>query len=309
MADNYDSGASVFGGSRFIPEGLSRLHFYSYGIVAKNKELSSDLIEVVPSEDQTFLDGELTDNIEKIEAEGEDHNDEKFKTTVETTNSIKAKWLSFTDTNRMTSPDVRRGEEVVIWRFGDTDQYWWCTLQQDKKLRRLETVIYGFSNVREENVEMKHDNMYWFEISTHRKNVRFHTSKNDDEPFAWDIQLNTKDGTFTIEDNDDGYFFYDAKKRHFKMHNKDKSYIEIDKKKAKIFTLDRVEIETKHFEVKAQSTIKMTTKDYSLTTQSYKVNSNKWQTTTPSANFSQSLRSGSNVYWGGVSYAADHVPG
>ena len=217
MPDPSDFGFQSGLGPKFVPEGLSRLHFYSYGIVAKNKDLSSDLIEVVPSEDQSFLDGELTDNIEKIEAEGEDHNGEKFKTTVETTNSIKAKWLSFTDTNRMTSPDVRRGEEVVIWRFGDTDQYWWFTLQQDKKLRRLETVIYGFSNVREENIEMKHDNMYWFEISTHRKNVRFHTSKNDDEPFAWDIQLNTKDGTFTIEDNDDGYFFYDAKKRIFAL--------------------------------------------------------------------------------------------
>ena len=124
---------------QFVPEGLSRLHFYSYGIVANNKDLSSDLIEVVPSEDMSFYDGELTDTIEKVEAEGKDHNDKEFKTTVETTNSIKAKWLSFTDTNRMTSPDVRRGEEVVIWRFGDADQYWWCTLQQDENYRDWET--------------------------------------------------------------------------------------------------------------------------------------------------------------------------
>jgi hypothetical protein len=70
--------------------------------------------------------------------------------------------------------------------------------------------------------------MYWIEISTHRKNIRLHTSKNDGEPFAWDIQLDTKNGTFTIEDNDEGYFFYDAKKRHFKMHNKDKTYSETE---------------------------------------------------------------------------------
>lgn len=292
----------------FVAEGLSKLHFYSYGIVAKNKDLDSDLIEVVPSEDSSYFDGELTDNIEKIETEGKDHNDENYKNNVETTASIKAKWLSFVDTNRMSSPDVRRGEEVVIWRFGDSDQYWWTTLQQDKKLRRLETVIYGFSNLREENTEMKHDNMYWIEISTHRKVIRLHTSKNDEEPFAWDIQLDTKKGTFTIDDNDGGYFFYDASKRHFKMHNKDQSYFEIDKKKAKIFTLDKVTIETNHFEVIAKQTIKMTTKDYKLVTRDYKVKASKYSTTVPSANFSSSIKSGSNVYWGGISYATEHVP-
>ena len=293
---------------QFVPEGLSRLHFYSYGIVANNKDLSSDLIEVVPSEDMSFYDGELTDTIEKVEAEGKDHNDKEFKTTVETTNSIKAKWLSFTDTNRMTSPDVRRGEEVVIWRFGDADQYWWCTLQQDKKLRRLETVIYGFSNVREENTEMKHDNMYWIEISTHRKNIGLHTSKNDGEPFAWDIQLDTKNGTFTIEDNDEGYFFYDAKKRHFKMHNKDKSYFEIEKKRAKLFTLDRIDFETKDLTIKASNSITFTTKDYKLTTTNFTTKASKWFTQVPSANFSQHVKSGADVYWGGVSYAVAHVP-
>ena len=68
MPDPSDFGFQSGLGPKFVPEGLSRLHFYSYGIVAKNKDLSSDLIEVVPSEDQSFLDGELTDNIEKIPA-------------------------------------------------------------------------------------------------------------------------------------------------------------------------------------------------------------------------------------------------
>ena len=53
----------------FVPEGLSKLHFYSTGIVAKNKELDSDLIEVTAIEDNSYLDGELTDQIEKVEGE------------------------------------------------------------------------------------------------------------------------------------------------------------------------------------------------------------------------------------------------
>lgn len=292
----------------FKGEGLSKLHFYSYGIVVKNKDLDSDLIEVDAKEDTSYTDGELTDFITKVEAKGEDHDGKSFTTKVETTNSIKAKWLSFVDTNRMTSPDVRRGEEVVIWRFGDTDQYWWTTLKQDKKIRRLETVIYGFCNLSEENTVMDHTNMYWLEISTHRKLIRFHTSKNDKEPFAWDLQLDTKKATFTLDDNDGGYFFYDAINRHFKMHNKDKSFIEINKKNAKIFTMERVDIETKHFEVKAQQSIKMTTQNYSLVCKDYKTKAGKYNTTVPSANFSSHIKSGASVYWGGTCFASSHVP-
>jgi hypothetical protein len=292
----------------FQPEGLSKLHFYSTGIVAKNKDLESDLIEVTAIEDNSYLDGELTDQIEKVEGEGTDKDGKTFNTTVETTNTIKAKWLSFTDTNRMTSPDVRRGEKVVIWRFGDTDQFWWCTEQQDRKLRRLETVIWGFSNCSKENEESNHSNMYWVEISTHRKVIRFHTSKNDGEPFAWDIQLDTKKGVFSIDDNDGGYFFYDAKNRHFRFENKDKSYLEIDKKNATWSIPEKIKVLCKDFEMVAKNSIKMSTKDYSLTTQKFHTKASKWNTTVPSANFSQHVRSGATVYWGGISYAKEHVP-
>lgn len=292
----------------FIPEGLSRLHFYSYGIVAKNKDLSSNLIEVVASEENSFYNGELTDFINKVEAEGKDHDGKSFKTEVETTNSIKAKWLSFTDTNRMSSPDVRRGEEVVIWRFGDTDQYWWTTLQQDKKLRRLETVIYGFSNLVEENTEMDHSNMYWIEISTHRQVIRLHTAKNNKEPFAWDIQLDTKKGTFTIDDNDGGYFFYDAIDRHFKMKNKDESYFEVNKKEATLSTPDKITLETKDLEINASNSIKVKTKDYSLVTKDFSTKASKWYTQVPLAKFSEQIKSGGEVNWGGISYAINHIP-
>ena len=300
---------------QFVPEGLSKLHFYSYGIVGKNKDLDSDEIEVDDIENSGFDDKEITDNITKVEGEGKDHNGKTFKTTVETTNTIKAKWLSFTETNRMSSPDVRRGEEVAIWRFGDTDQFWWTTLKQDRKLRRLETVIYGFSNLREENTKGDHTNMYWLEVSTHRKVVRFHTPKNDGEFCEWDIQLDTKNGVFTIEDDNGNYFMFDSKNLHLKMKNKDESFIEINKKNAKIFTKERVDIETKIFEVKASQKIKETTKTYEISTNTYKLvastytcKSSSWMTTVPVAKFSATVKSGANVYWGGISFAKKHVP-
>lgn len=63
----------------FVREGLSKLHFYLYGTVAKNKDLDSHIIEVNATEDQSYID-ELDDNIEKIDAISGDHDGKSFST-------------------------------------------------------------------------------------------------------------------------------------------------------------------------------------------------------------------------------------
>lgn len=205
-------------------------------------------------ETSPMLDGELTDDIEQYRAQGQSPDGECFDVDMKTTASIQAKWLSYTDTNRMTAPDVRRGEMVAIYQFSDADEYWWMTLKQDKKLRRLETVIYSFSNQRQENVEVDSNSSYWFEISTHGKYIHLHTSKNDKEPFVYDIQLNTKDGCLTFKDDDGNYIFMNSKERQIKLRNKDGSFFDINKKKIHINAPERVLVTTKHFRVRAKST-------------------------------------------------------
>jgi phage baseplate assembly protein gpV len=283
----------------FSDDNISRLKFYSYATVAANKELSSDLIEAIPHEQSSYLDGELTDDITEKEGSGTDKDEASFDAKVKTTASIKAKWLSFTDTNRMTSPDVRRGEEVVIWRFADTDQYWWTTLHQDKTLRRLETVIYGFSNNSKENIENAHDSMYWLEISTHRKVVRFHTSKNDGEPFTYDIQLDTKKGNLTIEDDDGNYIFLDSKERHIKLRNKDNSYVEMNKKIINIHAVDEINLTTKKYSLKASDSITEETKTYKSKSSTWLHKTGKATVDSPNTDITGNLKIGRNLHVGG----------
>ena len=287
---------------------ISKLQFYSIGIVAANKKLSSDLIEVVPMENTPLLSGELTDNIEQYQGSGKSPDGENFQVDMQTTTSIQARWLSMSDTNRVTSPDVRRGEMVCIYQFSDVDEYWWTTLKQDKKLRRLETVIYSFSNQRQENKEIAADSAYWFEVSTHGKYIHLHTAKNDKEPFVYDIQLNTKEGCLTIQDDDGNYIFLDSKERQIKLRNKDDSFIDINKKKIHINALEQVLVTTKNFEVQADSTIKMTTQDYSLRTSSYKVDASTYKVNVPTAAFSSNIDVGSTLSAGNT-VTASHIHG
>lgn len=243
------------------PSNGSFLKIYSIGIVAANKPLDSNEIEVTPMEDTAANSGELTDNTTKYEAKGANSQGGTFSASIDTTASIKAKWFSGTDTNRVTSPDVRRGEKVVIWRFADSDEYHWQTMEQDDSLRRLETVIYSWCNLSKENLKKDADSSYWAEVSTHRKVIRLHTSKNDGEPYVYDIQLDTKAGTLTIQDDIDNYIFLDSKNRRIKMKNADDSLVDLNQKAILIEAPDSVTINTKRYSLNASesNTIKSPT--------------------------------------------------
>ena len=212
-----------------LKEKVSKLQFYSLGIVAANKLLSSDIIEVTPIEDFPMLNGEITDNVEQYKTESKNAEGEPFKVDIQTTASIKAKWVPINNSNRWTSPDVRRGETVVIYRFSDTDEYWWNTLKNDHILRRLETVIYAFSNSKNENIADTYDTMYWFEISTHKKLMHLHTSKNDGEPFCYDVQINAKDGNLVITDDAGNLILIDSKETTIRLENSNGSFVDITK--------------------------------------------------------------------------------
>jgi hypothetical protein len=208
---------------------MSKLQPVSIGIVAVNKPLETDLIEVTPIESMPMLDGELTDTQANYKAQGKDADDKAYETEIKATATVKAKWLKLGSMNRKTSPDVRRGERVYLYRFADSDEYWWMTLHDDLHLRKLETVIYAFSGTKVEGAEVNADNYYFMEISTHAKVVHFHTSKADGEPFVYDIQINTKDGIITITDDIGNTYFMNSKERQQKMVNPDGSFIEINK--------------------------------------------------------------------------------
>jgi phage baseplate assembly protein gpV len=213
----------------------SKLHVYGLGIVAANKELSSKFIECVPIEALPMLDGELSDNMVEITTKGQDSSGGSYETAVNTTVSIRAEWLPIGISNRVTPPDVRRGEHIVLYKFGDTDKYYWTTLLYDMKLRKLETVIFAISNTQNEDADGTADTTYFIEVSTHKKLIHLHTSKSDGEPFVYDLQLNTKDGVFTFQDDIGNYVQLDSKNVRIEMKNADGSWIDMNRKTINIY--------------------------------------------------------------------------
>ena len=282
--------------------GMSQFQFYSIGIVAANKPLKSRHIEVTPMEDSPMLDGEITDNQDKYESKGSNSEGQAFEVSLKTTASIRALWVPFGDTNRKTAPDVRRGERVAIYRFGDADEYFWTTMTHHEKIRRLETAVYAYSNNSKENIENDSSSTYYFEISTHTKLITFHTAKNDGEFCSYNFQVNTKLGNFTFEDDIGNFIFLDSKEKQIKMKNIDDSFVDINRKIITLQSLDKIILNTQHVEINAQSTLKITTSDFTTTTNGYKINA-------PTVVFSDSITAGGTVHAStisGGSYRGGH---
>lgn len=238
---------------------LSKLKFYSIGLVAENKKLSSNEIEVTPVEELPMLDGELTSKSTDYKGSAEDSMGRHYASNVKAQVTIKASWLRFGDANRMTSPDVRRGESVMLFQFGDADKYYWMTLKQDSNLRKLETVIWAISATQGESDATDSTHSYFLEMSSHNKLVHFHTSKANGEPFAYDIQINTKLGAILITDDAGNFISLDSSERRLEMMNGDGSHIDMDKTHLTITTADSITMNTKDFTANAENfTVKST---------------------------------------------------
>lgn len=207
----------------------SKLIMFSYGVVAANKLLPSKEIQVTPMEQLSMVNGELTDNLSTINNKGFDADGASFETTIKQAATLTARWLPFSS-NRKTAPDVRRGEKVCIWRYADADKYYWSELEYEGKFRKLETVIWAFSGTKDEDANEGEDNTYFLEISTHTKQVRFHTSQADGEPYGYDFVLNTKDGVFQFMDTIENIIYLDSAAKRMLMKNADGTFINLDGK-------------------------------------------------------------------------------
>lgn len=234
---------------------MSKLRFYSLGIVAENKKLGSKYVEVTPTEEMPMLDGELAPVSTDYKAKAVDNLGSSYETTVETTSTVNALWLPIGAANRISAPDVRRGELVCLYKFGDTDQYFWNTLNDDIKLRKLETVIYAFSATTNEAAEVNGNTYYFIEISTHKKLITLHTSKDNGEPYGYDIQLDTGNGRLVITDDVGNYILLDSKETRIVLKNLDGSEFDMYKKNLTANIPDTITFNSNQFIVNAKTTV------------------------------------------------------
>lgn len=274
----------------------SILQVYSVGQAAANLAVGQTELEVYPSEKKTYTDGEVTDNVSDYTTQGVDASGNSYSTTVQASNSIRAKWLSRNPWLK-TPGLVRRGEDVIIWRVGDTDQYYWELMGTTNHLRRRDIVLFVVSNTTDESTtELTPANSYFFEINTVDKHITLSTPNNDGEACGYTVQLNTKDGNFSLSDTIGNAIVLDSVAHLIQLMNADNSTVKVDKTKILIAANDEVMIKTKSFIAETETT-KMTGQQFS---------SNYPTTTMEGNNFSGQFP---QTNWGGAALSFSYTTG
>lgn len=209
----------------------SGFKLYSFGIAAENKPLTTKTLLVIPIEVLPAMEGELGEESEELKHKGVNSFDEPYEVTVKTRNAIPCKWLQW-GSNRDTAPDVRRGERILIFRVGDSDEeFYWVSMGLDDYLRRLETVRYLFNADPDglSDSEPSPENSYCLEYSTHEKKITLTTTKLNGEPFAYTVQLNTGEGYFTVTDDAKTFIEMDSAEQRITLHNTTGTFLECNK--------------------------------------------------------------------------------
>lgn len=207
----------------------SSMKLFSIGYVTKNKAYNSRLIQALPVESASATDGEVTHNpVEEI-LKGVDAQGNAYEVKGTATRDLECEWYPFED-NRVTPPDVMRGELVEIYRLGNSTKYFWRSMNMRNGLRTLEHVVKAYGakpNAGGAGVDLA--SCYTMIVSPLNGYINLQTTKANKEPFAYTIQINTKDGLIAIIDDVGNYFELNSAESRLMLQNVDKSYIKVEK--------------------------------------------------------------------------------
>ena len=226
---------------------ISKLRPYSFALVAENKPPSTMEILAVPYEKQPYIDGQIKSNPNKITVSGTDAQGNAFQATATSDMVIKATWLKGSNTGQQTAPDVQRGERVQLYRYADTDKYYWISLGLDDHLRRGETVIRTYSGTLTDDGKGSMPGYCWYsEVSTHSGMATFSTSMKNGEAAGYIIQLNAKKGVFIFQDTNGNQVEIDSVNALILLINAQKAAFSLNQKNVQVYAPDSISVKAEN---------------------------------------------------------------
>lgn len=288
----------------------SQFKLYSMGLVVENKPRTTTELLVAPIEVLPLLSGGLGVEDEILEDQFKDFYQKEYTVKVKARQALTCKWLPW-GSNRASAPDMRIGERVFIYRFADSDEYYWVDTGLDAHLRRLETVAWLFSadpNGTSDDPRSA-ENSYLFEVSTHDKLITLKTTSLNGEPFEYTFQFNTGEGRVTLADDDGNYIEFNSTETSITFENKEGTRISLDKKDIFAFAPNNITVEAvenillkcrnytqqigENYTSEVGQAITITSATYKLTTDSSVVETDSFTVDSPQSTFTGQVAVGS----------------
>ena len=175
------------------------LTLYALGYVVTDKAEDEHYIKVYPVSTIPTSSGELSID-EVVVTAATDFLEGNLNVVVNKSSTIECEWFNQGDSNRLTAPDVCKGEIVFVYNIHGQDKFWWDTAFTKPEYRKREKVLHFFSNKGEIDTEDYLSKGYFLLVDTRNKMIHLHTADNDGELTSYDISLNTLKGSLLITD-------------------------------------------------------------------------------------------------------------
>ena len=247
----------------------------SLGKAASNKELNSKTLEVTLDELYPMVDGEITANATTETVKGTDANGIKYQKESTSSVTVKATWRPIGDSFRQTPPDVRRGDPVLVYQFGDDEkQFYWETVGDDHH-RRLETVRFGITATQDENASIDNTNSYLQEWSSHNKYVTLLSSSlANGEKVSYVFQFNMDSGAVVLQDSNGNFMLLDSVEKRWLFQNADGSLLDMDGKNITMTAPEKLTMNAKSATFNFTDSLDINTKTTTINGTTVNINAN-----------------------------------
>ncbi len=225
----------------------SKYKIYAVGTVAEDLIVGNKAIRVYPHEVVTNIEGDITAT-NSINKQAKDSENKNYNISLDESNTITATWMN-PNSNRITPPNVRKGETVLIYQYADLGKFYWTTRGVELDLRGLEHVEYAYVN-DPNATEMNDSNCYKVIYSTLNKLIAVRTTDNDGEATNYEQSIDTKEGiVLLILDGFGNTITLDSKAGGLVINTNAK--VDIITQDANVFASNSATIETKTMTIKS----------------------------------------------------------
>lgn len=221
------------------------LECFGVGTVTMDKQADTDEIQVSIKSLTPEADGLASTTAETKTVTTQSSTGDTHSSTTLQTNTVPAKWFP-EGGNRVTSPDVLKGSQVVVYKFQGTNTYRWTALGQDGT-RRLENIVYAFSASpnRDVNTPVTADNFYMMMINTRQKKIQLVTGQGNGEPTNYVLELDTGTGQFSIVDGESNIFSLNSMSHALSFINAEQTFFNFEKKNITLSCKNQLLLESK----------------------------------------------------------------
>lgn len=264
-------------------DGLNSL---GWGTVAENAIVGKeDQILVFLNEQFPNSSGQLEVNPEIFTTSGNDSKGKHYTIRQNTESTITATFLN-RDTNRITAPQVQKGERVLVYQFDNDKTYYWEPANLDNHKRVQEAVVHAYAAKKptdgKDLVPTTPENSYTTTVDGINGLIEQRMTEANGEVSPWLTQYDAKNGNMVITDQKGNIIQINTKETTIEIVNADRSHIQLKRDVINIYSENQLNIEVSN-EINIQTktlNIKCDTYNHECSTYNHKADKVVWNANT-----------------------------